>query len=130
MVNLKLYLKTLFCYCNECQAENIAGTCMWRELFSDNYFPNDLGATFAWLIESGTATAAGVGGGGFYVPLSIILIRFGTKQAAGLSQASIFGGSIAAYIMNLPARYRFHYLFICSMTVMICEQLWRKTFCH
>lgn len=47
------------------------------------------------------ATACGVGGGGIYVPLGIILLRFSSKAASGLSQASIFGASVGGLLLNL-----------------------------
>ena len=47
------------------------------------------------------ATACGVGGGGIYVPLGIILLRFASKPATGLSQASIFGASLGGLILNI-----------------------------
>lgn len=47
------------------------------------------------------ATACGVGGGGIYVPFGIILLRFASKPATGLSQASIFGASVGGLILNI-----------------------------
>lgn len=44
--------------------------------------------------------ACGVGGGGIYVPLGILLLRFAPKQASGLSQASIFGASLGGLFLN------------------------------
>lgn len=51
------------------------------------------------------ATACGVGGGGIYVPLGIILLRFASKPATGLSQASIFGASLGGLILNSQANH-------------------------
>jgi uncharacterized membrane protein YfcA len=42
-----------------------------------------------------------VGGGGIYVPLGIIILRFASKPATGLSQASIFGASVGGLILNI-----------------------------
>lgn len=56
---------------------------------------------FIWFMVAGIATACGVGGGGIYVPLGIILLRFASKPASGLSQASIFGASLGGFILNM-----------------------------
>lgn len=58
-----------------------------------------------WFVASGIATACGVGGGGIYVPLGILLLRFPAKAASGLSQASIFGASLGGIIVNIRNRH-------------------------
>ncbi len=58
-----------------------------------------------WFIAAGVATACGVGGGGIYVPLGIILLRFSSKPSSGLSQASIFGASVGGLILNLRNKH-------------------------
>jgi len=63
-----------------------------------------LGA-FVWFLAAGIATACGVGGGGIYVPLGIILLRFSSKPSSGLSQASIFGASLGGLILNLRNKH-------------------------
>lgn len=89
--------------------------CFSRKLFnrgsaSDNpydhdehyhYLWNDIVGAFVWFFAAGVATACGVGGGGIYVPLGILLINFAPKPASGLSQASIFGASLGGLILNL-----------------------------
>ena len=45
--------------------------------------------------------AAGVGGGGFFVPLGILLLRFAPKPASGLSQWGSFGASVGGLLLNL-----------------------------
>lgn len=87
------------------------GICFDRKLFGshdfldhDNHYPflwNDIAAAIIWFIAAGVATASGVGGGGIYVPLGIILLRFSSKPSTGLSQASIFGASVGGLILNL-----------------------------
>eukprot|EP00956_Cyclotella_meneghiniana_P001395 scaffold1517_cov60-Cyclotella_meneghiniana.AAC.1 len=49
----------------------------------------------------GIATPCGVGGGGLYVPLGILLLRFPPKSSSGLSQASIFGASLGGILVNI-----------------------------
>jgi len=91
--------------------------CIDRRLFqpvntdSDNhddhyhYLWNDIVGTFIWFIMAGVATACGVGGGGIYVPLGILLFKFSPKQASGLSQASIFGASLGGLLLNSRNRH-------------------------
>ena len=65
-----------------------------------HYLWNDLVAMVIWFLTAGMAMACGVGGGGIYVPLGILLLRFAPKQASGLSQASIFGASLGGLFLN------------------------------
>mmetsp|Transcript_3857 Transcript_3857/g.5650 ORF Transcript_3857/g.5650 Transcript_3857/m.5650 type:complete len:565 (-) Transcript_3857:136-1830(-) len=85
--------------------------CFSRKLFNDNntegdpnehyrHLWNDIVGTFVWFMAAGVATACGVGGGGIYVPLGIVLLQFAPKPASGLSQASIFGASLGGLVLN------------------------------
>ena len=56
--------------------------------------------TFAILVGSMIAAGGGLGGGGVFVPIYILVLSFSTKNAAALSQATILGGSIVNLIMN------------------------------
>lgn len=47
------------------------------------------------------ASAAGVGGGAFFVPLFNFLLGFTVKGATSLSQATITGGSLAAVAISM-----------------------------
>lgn len=88
------------------------GICFDRRLFQPHntdetdhddhyhYLWNDIVGAFVWFIMAGVATACGVGGGGIYVPLGILLFEFAPKQSSGLSQASIFGASLGGLILN------------------------------
>ena len=74
-------------------------------LFSNKHlailpFIRSVGTIF-WFLTAGIATACGVGGGGIYVPLGILLLRFPPKSSSGLSQASIFGASLGGILVNL-----------------------------
>lgn len=106
--------------CMECDGYLFADfndqLCYDRKLFnqngeagdSDNHYPFlwfDVAATFFWFITAGIATACGVGGGGIYVPMGIILLRFPPKPASGLSQASIFGASLGGILVNLRKKH-------------------------
>mmetsp|Transcript_22827 Transcript_22827/g.33832 ORF Transcript_22827/g.33832 Transcript_22827/m.33832 type:complete len:627 (+) Transcript_22827:1-1881(+) len=110
---------TLVSSCLNCEgylnADQNHHICFNRNLFGthdfldhDNHYPflwNDIAGTIIWFIAAGIATACGVGGGGIYVPLGIILLRFSSKPASGLSQASIFGASVGGLILNIRNRH-------------------------
>ncbi|KAF4677254.1 hypothetical protein FOL47_002493 [Perkinsus chesapeaki] len=78
--------------------------CIKRSIFTD-WLRYDIPAIIIWFIASGLAVSAGVGGGGIFVPLGILLLRFSTKASTGLSQASICGASLAGLIINSRARH-------------------------
>ena len=65
-----------------------------------HFLLNDLLGTIVWFVTAGIAMACGVGGGGVYVPLGILLLQFAPKPASGLSQASIFGASLGGLLLN------------------------------
>jgi len=74
----------------------------------DDHYPflwNDIIGAIVWFLAAGVATACGVGGGGIYVPLGIILLRFASKPSSGLSQASIFGASLGGLILNIRNKH-------------------------
>jgi len=92
------------------------GMCFDRRLFNNHdtsgnpdehyrFLWNDIVGTIVWFIAAGVATACGVGGGGIYVPLGILLLQFAPKPASGLSQASIFGASLGGLIINIRAKH-------------------------
>lgn len=82
-----------------------AKQCYTRALFTDtptyNTLWRDIVGTFVWFLAAGVATACGVGGGGIYVPLGMLLLGFAPKPASGLSQASIFGASLGGLLLNI-----------------------------
>ena len=62
---------------------------------------NDLAGMVVWFLTAGVATACGVGGGGIYVPLGNLLLRFAPKASSGLSQASIFGAALGGILIKI-----------------------------
>ncbi|GAX28672.1 hypothetical protein FisN_33Hh054 [Fistulifera solaris] len=89
-------------------------TCFDRRLFNlgnddehshYHFWWNDIVGAIIWFITAGIAVSCGVGGGGVYVPLGIIILQFAPKPAAGLSQASIFGACIGGLILNTRSRH-------------------------
>jgi uncharacterized membrane protein YfcA len=87
--------------------------CFDRKIFSatknpsPNYLWYDIVGMIVWFFAAGVATACGVGGGGIYVPLGILLINFAPKPASGLSQCSIFGASLGGLLLNLRNTHPF-----------------------
>ena len=87
--------------------------CFDRKLLNKNDNPNssylwrDIVGIVIWFFAAGLATAAGVGGGGIYVPLGILLLGFAPKPSSGLSQASIFGASLGGLLLNSQAKHPF-----------------------
>ena len=77
--------------------DNPSRAYLWRDL---------IGMVF-WFCAAGVATSCGVGGGGIYVPLGILLLNFAPKQSSGLSQASIFGASVGGLLLNLRNKHPF-----------------------
>merc|ERR550525_2234034 len=65
---------------------------MGSDLF-DNFDVYDACCTVAILVGSAIAAGGGLGGGGVFVPIYILIISLSTKKAAALSQATILGGS-------------------------------------
>jgi uncharacterized membrane protein YfcA len=51
------------------------------------------------------SAAAGMGGGGVYVPLMLLLLGFSTKEAIPLSQAMIVGGAVVNVVMFCGERH-------------------------
>lgn len=51
-------------------------------------------------VIAGFSLAAGVGGGGLYVPLLMFILSLETRFATALSQAMLFGGASAALVYN------------------------------
>mmetsp|Transcript_95634 Transcript_95634/g.143269 ORF Transcript_95634/g.143269 Transcript_95634/m.143269 type:complete len:594 (+) Transcript_95634:205-1986(+) len=87
--------------------------CFDRKIFNAKANPSpaylwyDVIGALVWFFAAGVATACGVGGGGIYVPLGILLLNFAPKPSSGLSQSSIFGASLGGLILNLRNRHPF-----------------------
>jgi len=63
-----------------------------------------LGAIAVTIGATGAA-GGGIGGGGLYVPLLMIVIGFDAKEAVPVSQGCIVGAAIAHLILNAPKRH-------------------------
>lgn len=53
-------------------------------------------------------SGAGIGGGGLYVPIMTLLVKFPTSYAIPTSKAIIFGGFLAVTLFNLNKRHPFY----------------------
>mmetsp|Transcript_36547 Transcript_36547/g.105274 ORF Transcript_36547/g.105274 Transcript_36547/m.105274 type:complete len:451 (-) Transcript_36547:131-1483(-) len=65
-----------------------------------NLLPDVIMGLLSFVI-AGISLAAGVGGGGMFVPLLMIFLSFDAKIATALSQTMLLGGALAAFIYNL-----------------------------
>jgi hypothetical protein len=73
-------------------------SCVNRQLFDTDFWWRDFWTILLWCITAGIAMAAGVGGGGIFVPAGILLTQMAPKQSAGLSQASVLGATLGGLI--------------------------------
>jgi uncharacterized membrane protein YfcA len=53
-------------------------------------------------------SGAGIGGGGLFVPIMILLLEFPTNHAIPSSKAMIFGGSVAGTLFNIRKKHHFY----------------------
>eukprot|EP00933_Yihiella_yeosuensis_P072287 TRINITY_DN80644_c0_g1_i1.p1 TRINITY_DN80644_c0_g1~~TRINITY_DN80644_c0_g1_i1.p1 ORF type:complete len:545 (+),score=90.33 TRINITY_DN80644_c0_g1_i1:33-1667(+) len=94
--------------CGDCNGhlteDTDSHTCIDRRIL-DSHAGFDIAAAIIWFLGAGLAMSAGVGGGGIFVPLGVILLRFASKPSTGLSQASIFGASLGGLLLNIRSRH-------------------------
>eukprot|EP01028_Stygiella_incarcerata_P003737 TRINITY_DN1779_c1_g1_i1.p1 TRINITY_DN1779_c1_g1~~TRINITY_DN1779_c1_g1_i1.p1 ORF type:complete len:547 (+),score=126.46 TRINITY_DN1779_c1_g1_i1:85-1725(+) len=75
-----------------------SGKCHHKKLLSD-FSWNDVGMFSAVFIGATLSAAGGLGGGGLFVPLIMIIGGFTTAEAIPLSKATAFGTAIANFIV-------------------------------
>jgi len=108
--------------------------------------PRDLAAQWHWrevictiliIITAMLSAAAGMGGGGVYVPLCLLLLGLSTKEAVPLSQAMIVGGAVVNVIMfcgeknpKYPLRPRIDYDVIMMMNPGLAAGVTIGVMCH
>ncbi|KAG2514196.1 hypothetical protein BBO99_00008651 [Phytophthora kernoviae] len=80
-----------------------SGVCIDNALFplSREEIAGSTGAFIASILASGS----GLGGGGLLVPLYIMLMGMSSHEAVPLSKATIFGGAIASFLLNIRKRH-------------------------
>jgi len=108
--------------------------------------PRDLAAQWHWrevictiliVITAMLSAAAGMGGGGVYVPLLLLFLGFSTKEAVPLSQAMIVGGAVVNVVMfcgdrnpKYPNRPRIDYDVIMMMNPGLAAGVTLGVMCH
>ncbi|CAE7213751.1 unnamed protein product [Symbiodinium pilosum] len=80
------------------------GQCVHKPLFG-NPAGADFAAAFLFFLISGLALSAGIGGGGLYVPLLMIILGFQVHEATAISQPCLAGGAASALVYNLRQRH-------------------------
>jgi len=104
------------CKCNPCNSDSLCDinkqndVCVdehWCEMkaLMDSFQTETVLTIIAIFVGAFIAAGGGLGGGGIFVPVYIILLRFDAKSAAALSQATIFGGSMVNFWMNSRQRH-------------------------
>lgn len=89
----------------ECKNAEEEGTCEREPLFANWRATEDTATTFLLFLGASLAAGGGVGGGGIFVPIYIIVAGLTPQEAVPMSQATIMGGSIANLINYYP---KFH----------------------
>lgn len=79
------------------------GMCRHKKLIPFDWARDGSTALIAFL-GSVLSAGAGTGGGGLFVPLFVLVLRFTTKEAIPLSHAMIAGGALANLLLNMRAR--------------------------
>jgi hypothetical protein len=87
-------------------------SCVNRQLFDTDFWWRDFWTILLWCITAGIAMAAGVGGGGIFVPAGILLTQMAPKQSAGLSQASVLGATLGGLVLRLLLLQQRHFTIV------------------
>lgn len=74
-------------------------------LFEAGMVGRHIGGVFGFGLCAALAMSAGIGGGGLFVPLLMILLGKDAKQATAMSQCLIAGAAIAGTAYNLKQRH-------------------------
>jgi uncharacterized membrane protein YfcA len=83
---------------------NITHVCEHKDIFS-NVNGWDVGAIILTFLIAMFAAITGIGGGGFFVVIFILMLEFDVAMAARISTAMIFGISISNIFNYLPQRH-------------------------
>eukprot|EP00435_Cladocopium_sp_Y103_P065267 s1586_g27.t1 len=87
-----------------CQGDSKSWKCKHKPLFGTEAGA-DVAAAIVFFLISGLALSAGIGGGGLYVPLLMVMLGFPVHEATAVSQACLAGGPSSALIYNLRQRH-------------------------
>eukprot|EP01006_Ploeotia_vitrea_P013093 TRINITY_DN34392_c0_g1_i1.p1 TRINITY_DN34392_c0_g1~~TRINITY_DN34392_c0_g1_i1.p1 ORF type:complete len:551 (+),score=296.05 TRINITY_DN34392_c0_g1_i1:31-1653(+) len=80
------------------------GRCVRAKLW-EQWTALDTVASIAAFVGAMMAAGGGLGGGGIFVPIFILLAQLSAKDAVPLSQGMIFGGSIVNIAMYYPEKH-------------------------
>lgn len=87
--------------------QNMRAVCMPRDPVR-KWSWREVVCTIFVVITAVLSAAAGMGGGGVYVPLLLMILDFSTKEAVPLSQAMIVGGAAVNVAFALTERHPLH----------------------
>eukprot|EP00747_Dinoflagellata_sp_TGD_P024736 gnl/TRDRNA2_/TRDRNA2_130756_c0_seq1.p1 gnl/TRDRNA2_/TRDRNA2_130756_c0~~gnl/TRDRNA2_/TRDRNA2_130756_c0_seq1.p1 ORF type:complete len:558 (-),score=123.77 gnl/TRDRNA2_/TRDRNA2_130756_c0_seq1:117-1790(-) len=135
--------------CGECALSRDCGEkylCQRSEHGHMMCVPRDLQSQWGWREIVGTilivftalmSAAAGMGGGGVYVPLLLLLMGLSTKEAVPLSQCMILGGACVNILMfcgerhpKFPQRSRIDYDVIMMLNPGLAAGVTIGVICH
>eukprot|EP00484_Ammonia_sp_Unknown_P004184 CAMPEP_0197074522 /NCGR_PEP_ID=MMETSP1384-20130603/211151_1 /TAXON_ID=29189 /ORGANISM="Ammonia sp." /LENGTH=534 /DNA_ID=CAMNT_0042513363 /DNA_START=22 /DNA_END=1626 /DNA_ORIENTATION=- len=117
---------------SECNINKENDICLdehWCEMdkLTKNFDGYTIATIIAIFVGAFIAAGGGLGGGGIFVPVFILLLNFDAKSASALSQATIFGGSIVNIVMNFreqhPNPNRAHRPLTDFNTILILEPM-------
>ncbi|KAG1703178.1 hypothetical protein DVH05_008088 [Phytophthora capsici] len=93
----------------DCLAQGLQhSTCRAGVCVDDVLFPlskEEIAGSIGAFVASILAAGSGLGGGGLLVPLYIMLMSMSSHEAVPLSKATIFGGAIASFLLNVRKRH-------------------------
>ncbi|KAI9908255.1 hypothetical protein PsorP6_004412 [Peronosclerospora sorghi] len=93
----------------DCLAQGLMhSTCRSGICTADALFPlarEEIAGSIGAFLATVLAAGSGLGGGGLLVPLYVLLMRMPSREAVPLSKATIFGGSIASFLLNVRKRH-------------------------
>eukprot|EP01132_Coremiostelium_polycephalum_P010883 gene10883-13333_t len=97
-------------YDSECQYTNSqticqAGLCVHKTLFKNKFSYQDAISFILLFIGCALSSGGGVGGGGIYIPILILVSEWSPKSAIPLSNCLVAGCSLANLIQNFPRRH-------------------------
>uniref|UniRef100_A0AAV1T6K8 Sulfite exporter TauE/SafE n=1 Tax=Peronospora matthiolae TaxID=2874970 RepID=A0AAV1T6K8_9STRA len=93
----------------ECLAKGLEhNTCRGGICVTDTLFPlspADIAGSVGGFVATVLAAGSGLGGGGLLVPVYTLLMSLSSHEAVPLSKATIFGGAIASFLVNVRKRH-------------------------
>ncbi|GAM18396.1 hypothetical protein SAMD00019534_015710 [Acytostelium subglobosum LB1] len=81
------------------------GLCTHKSLFHNKLTGLDFAGFILLFIGCALSSGGGIGGGGIYIPILILIDKFDPKEAIPLSNCLVAGCSLANLIQNFPRRH-------------------------